>query len=204
MTAASGWAPPMPPRPAGQDPLAGEIAVIVLAAGLGEGLVGALHDALRADIDPRARRHLAVHHQPLRSSSLKWSQLAHCGTRLELAISTRGASAWVRNTPTGLPDWTSSVSSAFEGLQRGDDAVEVLPGARGPANAAIDHQLVRVLGHVRVQIVHQHPHRRFGEPSCFAVISGRSADRRRAGCGGDRSSVGLPVLQGQQLNSELS
>jgi hypothetical protein len=32
---------------------------------------------------------------------------------LELASSTRGASAWVRNTPTGLPDWISSVSSSF-------------------------------------------------------------------------------------------
>jgi hypothetical protein len=32
MTAASGWAPPMPPRPAGQDPLALEIAAIVLAS----------------------------------------------------------------------------------------------------------------------------------------------------------------------------
>src|SRR4051812_40072083 len=32
---------------------------------------------------------------------------------LEFAISTRGASAWVRKTPTGLPDWTSSVSSSW-------------------------------------------------------------------------------------------
>ena len=37
----------------------------MLAADLDEGLVGALHDALRADIDPRARGHLAVHHQAL-------------------------------------------------------------------------------------------------------------------------------------------
>ena len=28
-----------------------------------------------------------------------------------LAMSTRGAPGWVRNTPTGLPDCTSSVSS---------------------------------------------------------------------------------------------
>ena len=27
-------------------------------------------------------------------------------------MSTRGAHSWVRNTPTGLPDCTSSVSSA--------------------------------------------------------------------------------------------
>jgi hypothetical protein len=32
---------------------------------------------------------------------------------LELAISTRGASVCVRKTPTGLPDWTSSVSSSL-------------------------------------------------------------------------------------------
>ena len=29
--------------------------------------------------------------------------MAQCGTRLELAISTRGALLWVLNTPTGLP-----------------------------------------------------------------------------------------------------
>ena len=38
--------------------------------------------------------------------------LVQSGTRLELAISTRGAHSCVRKTPTGLPDWTSSVSSS--------------------------------------------------------------------------------------------
>src|SRR5262249_36550711 len=50
--------------------------------------------------------------RPLRSSSLKWSSVAQCGTRFEFAISTRGVSECVRNTPTGFPDWTQSVSSA--------------------------------------------------------------------------------------------
>src|SRR5689334_7599845 len=50
---------------------------------------------------------------PFLSSSLKCSQLAQAGTRLELASSTRGASACVGNTPTGLPDWISSVSLSF-------------------------------------------------------------------------------------------
>ena len=49
----------------GQDPLAREAAAIVPPAGLDEGLVGALHDALAADVDPGAGRHLAVHHQAL-------------------------------------------------------------------------------------------------------------------------------------------
>jgi hypothetical protein len=53
----------------------------------------------------------------------------------------------------------------FEVLQRGDDAVEILPGPGGAADAAIDHQLMRVFGHVGVQVVHQHPHRGLGLPA---------------------------------------
>ena len=55
---------------------------------------------------------------PLRSNSWKWSHVAQRGTRLELAINTRGASGWVRNTPTGLPDWISSGSSASSRLRQ--------------------------------------------------------------------------------------
>ena len=53
-------------QPAGQDPFARQVAAIMLAAHFDEGLIGALHDALRADVDPRARRHLAIHHQARR------------------------------------------------------------------------------------------------------------------------------------------
>ena len=49
----------------GQDPLARKIAAVMPAPDLDEGLVGALHDALAADVDPGAGRHLAVHHQAL-------------------------------------------------------------------------------------------------------------------------------------------
>src|SRR5438093_225534 len=50
--------------------------------------------------------------RPARSSSRNFSQVAHFGTRFELAIRTRGASRWVRSTPTGFPLCTSSVSSS--------------------------------------------------------------------------------------------
>src|SRR5690606_8679980 len=49
----------------GEDPAPLEAAAVVLPAHLDEGLVGALHDALAADVDPRAGGHLAVHHQAL-------------------------------------------------------------------------------------------------------------------------------------------
>src|SRR5690348_6806120 len=49
--------------------------------------------------------------RPASSSLRNSSQLAQSPTRLELAINTRGAHSWVRKTPTGLPLWTSMVSS---------------------------------------------------------------------------------------------
>ena len=65
----------------------------------------------------------------------------------------------------------------LELLQRRDDAVEVVPGPRRPADAAVDHELVRVLGHVGVQVVHQHPHRRLGQPGLGADLgAGRRVD----------------------------
>ena len=52
-------------EPGGQDPAAGKVAAVVLASHLDEGLVGALHDALAADVDPAAGGHLAEHHESL-------------------------------------------------------------------------------------------------------------------------------------------
>ena len=49
---------------AGQRQGAGERAAEPLLRDRGERLVRALHDALGADVDPRAGRHLAVHGQP--------------------------------------------------------------------------------------------------------------------------------------------
>ena len=49
---------------------------------------------------------------PSFSSRRNSGQVAQSPTRLELAISTRGAHSWVRITPTGRPDWTSMVSSS--------------------------------------------------------------------------------------------
>ena len=55
----------------GEHEASGERAAEVRARHGAERLVRALQDALRADVDPRAGRHLAVHDQPARSSSRK-------------------------------------------------------------------------------------------------------------------------------------
>ena len=83
---------------------------------------------------------------------------------LELAISTRGASAWVLKTATGLPDCTSSVSSGSSSRSDCEDGVEALPVAGRLAAPAVDDQVLRVAGHLRVEVVLQHAVGGFDEP----------------------------------------
>ena len=60
---ASGCAPPMPPRPAVTVSRPASEPPKWRARERGERFVGALQDALRADVDPAAGGHLAVHRQ---------------------------------------------------------------------------------------------------------------------------------------------
>ena len=149
---------------AGQDPAALEVAAVVLAAGLGEGLVGALHDALRADVDPRAGGHLAVHHQP---GAIEFVELVP-GRPVRHQV--RVGDQHPRRVGVGaehadrLARLHQQRLVGLERLEARDDAVEIGPGARRPPDPAVDDELVRVLGDVGMQVVHQHPHRRLGQP----------------------------------------
>src|SRR5690606_25034967 len=53
----------------------------------------------------------------------------------------------------------------LEPVERGDHAVERRPVACRLAAAAVDDQLFRLLGHLRVEGVHQHPLGRFLDPA---------------------------------------
>ena len=64
-------------------------------------------------------------------------------------MSTRGASGWVFAIPTGRPDCTRSVSSSSRSSKSGEDALEVLPGARRFSRAAIDDEILGSLGDLR-------------------------------------------------------
>ncbi len=55
-----------PAEPGGQRDRPGQRAAVAPPRDLGEALVGPLHDALAADVDPGAGRHLPVHRQPER------------------------------------------------------------------------------------------------------------------------------------------
>jgi hypothetical protein len=101
----------------GEDPAACQAATVVLPSRLDERLERSLHDALRADVDPRARGHLPVHHEPLAielGEVLPGRPLRH---QVRIGEQHPRRVGVVRNTPTGLPDWISSDSSSPSSLK---------------------------------------------------------------------------------------
>ncbi|EJL76703.1 hypothetical protein PMI12_02167 [Variovorax sp. CF313] len=173
-----------------EDPLAREAVVVVLAAGFDEGFEGALHDALAADVDPAARGHLAVHEEalavelvevlpvgPLRHEVRVGQQHARCVlVRLEHA-----------DRLARLDEQRLVVVQLF---QRREDLVVAGPVARGAADAAVHHQVLRALGDLGVEVVLQHAERGFGEPALAVELgAARGADHAgrvmaRVGTGG--------------------
>ncbi len=152
-------------EPGGEKPFAGEIAAIVAPAELGEGLVGALHDALRADIDPRARGHLPVHHQAF---AIELVEVVEGGpVRHQIGVGDqhpRRVGMGAKHADR-LPRLHAQGLVAVELAQGGDDVIEALPVARGTADATIDDELMRLLRDLGIEVVHQHAQRRFGLPA---------------------------------------
>jgi hypothetical protein len=136
----------------------------MLAANLGEGFIGALHDALCADIDPGPRRHLAVHHQAL---AIEFIEVVPCAPmRHEVRIGDEDS----RRILVGGED-ADRLSRLHKqcfliakAAKARHNAVEGFPVARGAPDAAIDDKLFRPLRHAGIKVVHQHAECRFGEP----------------------------------------
>ena len=161
---ASGWAPPMPPRPAVSVMVPASVPSEPLVRDGGEGLEGALEDALGADVDPRAGGHLAVHRQ---AEVLEPAELLPVGP---VADQVGVGDQHARRPLVGAED-ADRLAALHEhrlvvgqGGQRAHEGVVGLPVARGLAGAAVHHQLGGVLGVLRVEVVHQHPQRRLGLP----------------------------------------
>ena len=142
---------------AGDDQPPGERAAEVLPRALGEGLVGALQDPLRADVDPAAGRHLAVHREPHR---LEAAELVPGGpARHQVRVGDEDP----RRLVVGAKDADRLAALHQQGLvvaepaQGLDDLLEAGPVACRLAAAAVDDQVLGALGHRRIEVVLQHP-----------------------------------------------
>ena len=149
----------------GEDPSAGEVAAVMAAPDLGEGLVGTLHDPLRADVDPRAGRHLAEHHQALAIKQIE--MIERRPMRHQVGVGDQHARRIRMRAENAdrLAGLHAQGLITLERGERGNDAVVARPIARRAADATIDHKLVRFLGDLGIEIVHEHTERRFGLPA---------------------------------------
>jgi len=151
-------------QPRGEDPFALQRPSVVLAPSLDEGFVGALHDALAADVDPRASGHLAVHHQALAVELVEVLPGAPLGHQIGIG------EQHARRIDVGAEhahrlarlDQQRLVLLQF--AQRAQDLLEAIPVARRLADAAVDHQRIGVLGHRRIEVVLDHAVRRLDQP----------------------------------------
>ena len=154
-----------PAEPGGDGDRPGQRAAVAPAGDLGEALVGPLHDALAADVDPGAGGHLPVHRQPL------GFELAELVPVVPVADQVRVGDQDARRPLVGahhadrLARLDEQRLVVLQRLQRADDRVVGLPGARRAAGAAVDDEVLGALGDGRVEVVHQHPHRGLLRPA---------------------------------------
>ena len=141
-----------------------------------ERLVGPLQDALGADVDPRAGRHLAVHRQAL---GLQLAKLFPIGP-VANQIGVRDQYPRRPGVRTEHPDRLAGLHQhglvVFEPAQSTNQCVEGGPAARCAPGSAIDDEIVGVLGDLGIEVVHQHAQDGFLLPS----LAGEFGTARRA------------------------
>ena len=162
----------------GEGDRPGEGAAELLGGDGGERLVGALEDALGADVDPGTGRHLAVHGQ---AEGLQAAELLPVGP---VADQVGVGDQHARRPLVGLhhADRAAGLDEhrlvLLERPQRADHGVEGAPVAGGLAGAAVDDELVGVLGDLGVEVVLQHPQGGFLLPSQGAQFACRAVPVR--------------------------
>ena len=177
-----------PAHSAGRDQLSGEIALKMFSSGGGERFVGALQNSLRADVDPASGGHLAVHHQAGAVELVEMLPIVPMADEIGIRDQHARRVGVRAENADGLAGLHEQRFVIFERAQRRDDRVIALPVARRFAAPAVDDQVFRLLGHLGIEVVHQHAQRRFLLPA-FAG-NGRAAGRAdglvagRVFCGG--------------------
>ena len=154
-----------PAEPAGQRDRALQRPAEALVGDRRERLVGALEDALGADVDPRAGRHLAVHRQPERVEAPELVPRRPVADEVGVGEQHARRPLVRLQHADGLAGLDQQRLVVLQRLQRALDRVQRRVVTRRLARAAVDDQLLGVLGDVRVEVVVQHPQRGFLRPA---------------------------------------
>ena len=152
-------------EPGRQGQAAPERAAEMPPGRLGQGLIGPLQDALRPDVDPAAGGHLAVHGQAQRFEAPELVPVGPLGDHHGIGDEDARRLGMGFEHGHGLARLHDERLVVLELLQAGDDGPVGLPVPGGLSGAAVDDELGGLLGHLGVEIVHEHPQRRFLGPA---------------------------------------
>jgi hypothetical protein len=165
---------------AGDHEPAGEVAAEMFFADRRERFKRALHDALRADVNPRASGHLAIHHQARGFERVEVFPGGPVADQIRVC-NEHARGLWMRaENGHRLARLHEERFVVGEPLQLAHDGVKCRPVPRRLAASAVNDEFVRPLGHGGVEVVHQTAQRGFLMPATagnFRAVW--SADDRR-------------------------
>src|SRR5262245_34866602 len=143
----------------------------MFASGCSESFKRALHDSLAADVNPGARSHLAVHRQAKTFEAIELCVIVPLSN--EVGIRDKDARRFIVRPEFAhwLPGLHEECFIVSELAQRTNDCIESFPASGGAACSAINDQSIRILGNIRIEIVHQHSHRSFLMPAFAASLA---------------------------------
>src|SRR5947209_6430609 len=128
----------------------------MLSGGRGEGFVCTLQDSLGADVDPASCSHLAVHHQARAIELVELVPIAPMTYEVGIAQQNSGCVLMSSKNANGFAGLHQQSFIICEGSQGLDDGVEAIPISRRAPGPAVNDQVFRLLGYVRIQIVQEH------------------------------------------------
>ncbi len=166
-----------PAEPGGDGDRARQGAAEALAGDLGEALVGALQDPLRADVDPRPGGHLAVHREPGVLEAAELVPVGPLGHEVGVGEQHPRRPLVGAHHPDRLAALHEQRLVVGERRERAADRVEGVPRPRRPPGAAVHDEIVGSLGDLRIEVVLQHP--------VGGLLRPRPAGERRAARGAD-------------------
>ena len=142
----------------------------------GECLVGALEDALGADVDPGPRRHLAVHREPGPLQLPERLPVGPLGDQQRVGDQNPRSPGVGPEDGYGFARLDQQRLVIVEALQGADDGPEALPVSGGLARPAVDDEVFGAFGYLGVEVVHEHAEGRLLVPA----LAGKLPPPRRA------------------------
>src|SRR6266567_3175321 len=150
----------------------------MLAASRGESFECSLNDPLAADINPRASGHLSVHRETQAFEPIEFRVVRPVTDEVGIC----DQNTWRFVMCAKFSHWFSRLYEQrlviFEFAQGANNRIESFPASSRAPGPAVNNESVGIFGHVRIEIVHKHPHGRFLMPA-FAtpiVATGRTDD----------------------------